>query len=116
MKGRYSKSIVGMFSAIRITSLSDVEPPKDTRNGDEERLLSDLLSGTNSSSPTERRVSRLSGICKVLLQEPIGIERMRIGIIFGVMVDLTISSGPKRFEKGSTPHISPRIVEPLGIK
>jgi hypothetical protein len=99
MKGRYSKSIVGMFSAIRITGLSDVKAPKNTRDGDEERLLSDLLSRTNSSSPTERRVSRLSRVSKVLLQETIGVEGMRIGIIFGVMVDLTISRRPKRSER-----------------
>jgi hypothetical protein len=100
MKGRYSKSIVGMFSAVRITGLPDVETPKNTRDGDEERLFSDLLSRTNSSSPTERRVSRLSRVSKVLLQETIGVEGMRIGIIFGVMVDLTISRRPKRSERG----------------
>jgi len=109
-----------MFGAVRVTGLSDVKSPKDSGDGDKERLLSNLLSGTDSSSPTKRRVSRLRRIREVLLQETIWVEGMWIGIILGIVIDLSVSLryNEKVLEeggRGSTAHMRPRIVDPLGI-
>ena len=88
-----------------MTCFLDVEAPEDTRHGDEEGLFGNLLAGTNSATPSEGRVTLLIRIREILFQVPIGIERMWIGVVFGVVINLLSEWSPRRWG-GYSPEIS----------
>ena len=86
--GLYSIGVVGVGSSVGVGGLADIEAPEDARYSDEQGLFSDLLAGTDSPAPAKRRVSLLIGVCEVSLEVSIGIERMRIRVIFGIVIYL----------------------------
>jgi len=97
-----------------VAGFLDVEAPEDAGDGDKEGLFGDLLTRTDSATPSERRVALSIGIREIFRQIPVGIERMWVRIIFGIMVNLQSTLSGDRW--GDTAQRFPKMVDPLGMK
>jgi hypothetical protein len=86
--GWYSVGVVGVGSSVGMTGFLDVKAPEDACDCDEQGLFSDLLSGTDSATPSEGGIALLIRIREIRLQVSVGVERMWIGIVFRVVINL----------------------------
>jgi hypothetical protein len=80
-----------LFGSIGITGFADVESPENTSDGDEKRLLGELLAWTDSPSPSEGGVSLTVRIGEIWLEISFRFESVRIRIILGIMINLLLA-------------------------
>ena len=101
----YRVGVVGVGSSVRMAGFLDVEAPEDACDCDEQGLFSDLLSGTDSTTPSEGGIALLIRIREIRLQVSVGVERMWIGIVFWVVINLWSVCFHERWSRYS-PEIS----------